>query len=412
MTVITLQPSDSPRASVLVLSRRDAPMLQACLSSLARNIRRDVPFEVIVLLNGADEDVAALCAERVVGARVERSRVNLGFPAGTNRAAAHARGEFLVLLNDDTEIEPGWLDSLIGTADEHPRAGAIGSRILFPDGSVQEAGGVIWSDGTTAQVGRGLPPASLRHLFVREVDYCSGASLLVRRSTWRLVGGLDEDYFPGYYEDVDLCLAIRELGQQVLYEPRSRVVHHESGTLDDGLRARVAERNVQRLRSKWSAQLAAREPGGPASAAAVDRAALRAQGRPQRILVIGAQLPDADLIRELRGIPGAVVVLAEGVFHDDAESLARLGCDIIQDDLTEHLATPEILYHAVILHGSADFRPHIAAVREHQPQAAVVHDATRLDEPVELQVDHVVREPGAWPDALAQAKSRRVHEYV
>src|SRR5436309_1241213 len=114
--------SDAPRASILVLSRGDLVLLDDCLNAIGRSISDEVPYEVIVFLNGADEHLAATCAERYSHARVEHSGINLGYPAGSNRAAARARGEFLVLLNDDTEVQPRWLESLVETADEHPHA--------------------------------------------------------------------------------------------------------------------------------------------------------------------------------------------------------------------------------------------------------------------------------------------------
>lgn len=451
MTKIALPVSDAPRASILVLSRRNPNLLRACLTALARNVGPGVAFEVIVLLNGADQDVAAFCDAEVLGARVERSPVNLGFPAGTNRAAALARGEYLVLLNDDTEVEPGWLEALVEAADRYPEAAAIGSRILFGDRSVQEAGAVIWQDGTTAQVGRGLPETSARHLYPRRVDYCSAASLLVRRGTWSLIGGFDEEYFPGYYEDVDLCLAIRERGEQILYEPRSRVVHHESATLDRGLRTLVGERNVGRLRSKWSAALSVQEPAGPGSSAWVERGALRAQGWPRRILIVGGRLPDLTLegrmaaaIRALRTIPAVITVHAEQLADDGPHALAGLGCDIIQLDLLDHLATAEVFYDAAILCRPPDFPTHLSAIRERQPQAAVIYAeglaaaaATQTPEArIVTAVDRVVSssedwaalvraiaghspvevvEPGRdreWIGAIAQARSRRIDEYV
>ena len=147
-------PVDAPRASILVLAWRSLSPLARCLHSLERHLPAGVA-EVVILLNGASPDVSRYVEGQVGGAKVVRSSVNLGFAGGCNRAAAAASGEYLVLLNDDTEIQPGWLEALVDAADSDPGVGAVGSRILFPDGSLQEAGCIIWNDGSTMAVGRG-----------------------------------------------------------------------------------------------------------------------------------------------------------------------------------------------------------------------------------------------------------------
>jgi hypothetical protein len=191
------------------------------------------------------------------------------------------------------------------------------------------------------------------------------------------------------------------------------VIHHEAGSLDRGLRALVAERNLHRLRSKWPDALARRDPAGPA-AARVDRAALHAEGRRLRALILGEPAAAGGLIGELRSLPAGVTVLAEAGSPGDPEPLGRLGCDIIQGPLHEHLKTPEVLYDAVIVRGSPQMARDVATVREEQPQAAVIHDARGEDDSAGADpVDHVVTENGCdWGVALAQAKSRRAHEYV
>lgn len=381
------------------------------------------------MLNGADEDVAAFVEREVAGAHVERSRVNLGFPAGCNLAAARAQGAYLVFLNDDTEVAPGWLDSLVRAADEHPQAGAIGSRLLFADGSLQEAGGVVWRDGTTAQVGRGPPPATRRYGCLRPVDYCSGASLLVRRSTWNLTGGFDEDYFPGYYEDVDLCLAIRRHGQQVLYEPRSQVVHHVSPPVDEGVDVPLLQRNAARVGAKWSALLASHELWDPQSPGAVERGVLRAQGWPRRILAIDDRLPDpaagaasagmVEAIRELGSIGAACTVFTLQASNGDSDLAASLGFDIVEGDVIDHLAAAEVLYDAVIVAGRDNLQRYISAIRALQPQSAVIYEIggrplPQVEHEPILTPDAVTGEQfvGSWIDVFAQARSSRADEYV
>ena len=168
---ITLRTSDQPRVSVFVLTQKDAGLLQGCLASLAAHLPASIPAEVLVLCNGATPAVVSFAERGVTGARVFVSPVNLGFGGGNNRLAREARGELILLLNDDAQVEAGWLEPLVQTLDQHPRAAAVGSRILFPDGRVQEAGSVLFDDASTAPVGRGLPAGSAAYSYRRRVDF-------------------------------------------------------------------------------------------------------------------------------------------------------------------------------------------------------------------------------------------------
>src|SRR5262249_49709755 len=203
VAVVRVPHSPRPRASILLIARRNAGVLERCLLSLANGGCDGVEAEIVIILNDADPDVATFVRRQVAGAVVIASDINLGFGGANNAAARAASGEFLVLLNDDTEPERGWLEALVRVADRYPNAGAVGSRMMFPDGSLQEAGSILWSNGATTGIGRGADERGFGCLAVREVDYCSGCSLLVRRATWAAVAGFSEEFFPIYYEDVD-----------------------------------------------------------------------------------------------------------------------------------------------------------------------------------------------------------------
>jgi O-antigen biosynthesis protein len=230
---------------VLIAADRNPELLSACLGSLVRNVGPEVAYETVILLNGSPESVRRFVAENVRGAELVESPVNRGVAGGYNLARSSARGELLVLLHDDTEVSPGWLEALLAAADETPNAGAVGGRALDPDGTLQSAGALIHPDGTTEAV---LDDGHER----REVDYCSSNSLLVRAETWDAVGGLDERFYPAYHVDVDLGMKIREHGQIVLCEPRSQVIHHRRGiSTDERFRVFAARRNLRRFVAKW-----------------------------------------------------------------------------------------------------------------------------------------------------------------
>jgi O-antigen biosynthesis protein len=376
----------SPRASILIVCHRRVDLLARCLESLHLNLTGEVSTETIVLFNGTAEADRERIRDTLGGERVLVSGVNLGFGGGNNRAAAIARGEYVVMLNDDAEIRPGWLAALVETADAFPDAGAVGSRIVHPDGSLQEAGSVIWSDGSTLGVGRGLPPESRRYDYLREVDYASACSLLVRRTTFEQLGGFDEQFFPGYNEDVDLCLGIRRLRQRVLYQPRSVVVHHESQT---GAAAKtfLILRGRALLREKWATQLDAFPRPAPEDRTAIDLAVHRARGSPRRVLIIDDRLPHRgggsgfgrmlDAIRELTTAGYAASLYPTATPAGDRGELQDLGVDIVEGDLVRHLAEPATLYDVAIVS-----RPHnfhlVRRLRRYQPQCAIIYDAEAL----------------------------------
>lgn len=389
---ISLRTSTEPRVSVLILTQKDAGLLRGCLTSLARHLPADIPAEVLVLCNGAAPEVVALAQREVRGARVFVSPVNLGFGGGNDRLAREARGELLLLLNDDAEVEAGWLEPLVQTLDEHLEAAAVGSRILFPDGRVQEAGSVLFRDGSTAPVGRGLPAGSGQYLYRRQVDYTSANSLLLRRKAFVDVGGFDPGFFPAYYEDLDLALSLRAAGWSWLYDGRSRIRHQESSSTTTHYKHWLFSRNVERIRTKWGDALARQLPrpegGGPDGP---EPATLRpsidlARGNPPKVLIVDDMLP-------VRGLGAGAVLMHELALqagldryalsiavtkHPGADplSVAELGLEVVQEDLAEHLAA--VSYDVVVVCRPSNYDPVAPLLAEHQPDAKVVYVAEAL----------------------------------
>lgn len=392
MNSISLPQADQPRASIIILAWRSSAYLLRCLQTVADNAGGLTPYEVILALNEPGAELTALVRQQVRGARVESSRVNLGFGGGCSLGAAVARGEFLVFLNDDAEVEPGWLDALVTTAEAHPEAGAIGSRVLFPDGRLQEAGSVIWNEGGTYAVGGDRTPEDRAYMYLREVDYCSGCSLLVRRTVWDALGGFDDRYFPAYYEDADLCMGIRGLGYSVLYQPRSVVRHHRSVSTVSSYRAFLFERNRERFRAKWSAELQNRLSPINHWPSAEDRAVHLARGRPHRLLLIDDFLPTPgvgsglprmyDTVRELAAHRFAVTVACSGsppgVQAKARALLEDAGIEVLDGPLLAHLRRAGVLYEIVLISRPNNFETYAQSVRQWQPQAVLVYDSEAL----------------------------------
>ncbi|HZH31317.1 MAG TPA: glycosyltransferase [Pyrinomonadaceae bacterium] len=218
-----------PRTSIIIPVFDKVEFTFQCLRSLLREIDF-AETEVIVVDNASTDETAALLAHFAGLVRVIRNAENRGFVDACNQGAAVARGEHLVFLNNDTVVLPGWLAALRETAEGDASVGAVGSMFLYEDGRVQEAGAGVWRNGAAFHYGWGGSPDDRRFNFAREVDYCSGASLLVRRELFERLGGFDRRYAPAYYEDVDICFGVRSLGYKVVYQPMSRIVHHEGAT--------------------------------------------------------------------------------------------------------------------------------------------------------------------------------------
>jgi GT2 family glycosyltransferase len=387
-TKVQFPVSAEPSVSIIVLAVGNSPHLLGCLQSVCENIRH-TDYEVIVVLNGADLDLTSDVARRVEGARVIASRVNRGFAGGCNLGASAARGEYLVLLNDDALVEPGWLEPLVAACERRPRVGAVGSRLLHADGSLQEAGQVLWSDGSTTGVGRDAPAQLHAYEWARRVDYCSGSSLLVRHSTWERLGGLDESYFPAYYEDVDLCLRIAEAGEEVWYEPTSRVRHFESRSTSAFYKTFLIERNRPRLVARWGDVLADRQQPQPDSPTAVPHAVNAAMGDPVRVLLIDDRLPVPslgsgyprmyDFAQEIVGTGRHHLAVLPTVTADgDWTPFAQMGIEIVRETVAAHLARPGVSYDVVVISRPNNYDDYVDDIRSSLPHVPLLYDAEAL----------------------------------
>ncbi|MGO9972056.1 MAG: methyltransferase domain-containing protein [Solirubrobacteraceae bacterium] len=249
---------DHPEVSLVIPLYARADLTRRCLESI-RDGTAHVSYEVILVDDDADAETQTLLSQ-VRGAEIIVNEVNCGYLRSVNAGASVARGRWLVLCNNDIEVTPGWLSSLVERGDSAPDIAVVTPKYLYPDGSVNEAGGIIWSNGTGVNYGRGDAPDVWRYEYVREVDYGSAAALLVRTDFWRQRGGYDERFLPMYYEDADLCFDARERGLRVVYEPAARVIHHEGATAGTDVTAghkRHQEENRSKFVSKWHERLEA-----------------------------------------------------------------------------------------------------------------------------------------------------------
>ncbi|MGI4810604.1 MAG: methyltransferase domain-containing protein [Janthinobacterium lividum] len=255
---INLPHSHKPVVSLIISTYGQLEMTLGCLKSITACLPL-IPIEIIVVDDAysGPEDMSVL--QYIPGILLLRNAANLGFLLSCNKAARTARGRYIHMLNNDTELQPGSIDALVELLDERLDIGMAGSKLLFPNKQLQEAGGILWTDATGWNYGRGEDPDRPEFNYVREVDYCSGASIMVRRELFESLGGFDEVFAPAYYEDADLAFRIRLQGYKVVYEPRSVVVHHEGvshGTdVTSGVKAHQLV-NQKRMLARWEETLA------------------------------------------------------------------------------------------------------------------------------------------------------------
>lgn len=258
-----LRARDLPTASIVIPAFNHSATTDACLGAVTDTLPADFRGEILVIDDASTDDTPEMLARwvsRDARVRVIRNASNLGFLDSCNRAAEDATGEILVFLNNDTLPRPGWLPPLLRTLAEAPGAGAVGGKLLYPDGTLQEAGGIIFNDASGCNVGRGDPsPDRPAYNMLREVDYCSGALLATPRDLFLSLGGFDPRYRPAYYEDTDYCFTLWDRGYRVFYQPQSEIVHLEGVTSGTDLSAGVKSYQVVnrvRFTEKWQAALA------------------------------------------------------------------------------------------------------------------------------------------------------------
>jgi O-antigen biosynthesis protein len=246
-----------PDVTVVMLTYNRWDLTKEALRLLAEST--EPRYEVVIVDNASTDGTLDELAH-VSGARILRNPRNLGFGPATNQGAAMARGRYLLLLNSDAWVRPGWLEPLIDVADADAGVAAVASKLLYPDGRLQEAGSIVWRDGRVRQYGDGDVPNRPEYNFRRTVDYASAACLLVRRSAFIAVGGFDPRFAPVYCEDVDLCLALAAGPGRVVYQPRSVVEHVRGASSTGGVQSARIERNRRLLRARWRAVLDRRPP--------------------------------------------------------------------------------------------------------------------------------------------------------
>jgi len=237
-----------PRCSIIIPVYNKASLTRQCLNVLLSHSRENVPHEIIVVDDASTDMTPQLLAGYGNRIRVVTHKTNGGFASAVNDGAAAAKGEFLVFLNNDTIPQPGWLEALVRYADAHPRAAAVGSKLLFPNGTIQHAGVIVCPDREPAHIYAGFPADHPAVNKSRRFQIVTAACVLIRREPFHQAGGFDTAY-RNSCEDVDLCLRLGELGHEVHYCHESVLYHLES--VSPG-RFTHNSANTKLYRSRWA----------------------------------------------------------------------------------------------------------------------------------------------------------------
>lgn len=243
---------DIPKVSIIIPVYNQFNYTYNCLKSILEHTK-DVKYEIIVADDCSCDQTLEI--EKIVqGINIIRNKKNLKFLKNCNMASEYAKGKYILFLNNDTQVQPGWLQAMTTLFEQNKNVGMVGAKLVYPDGHLQEAGGIVWKDGSARNYGNGENPDSYEYCYVKEVDYISGATIMIKTSLWKEIGGFDDIYSPGYYEDTDLAFEIRKRGYKVCLQPKSIVVHFEgisNGTnLSSGLK-HYQIINQEKFYKKW-----------------------------------------------------------------------------------------------------------------------------------------------------------------
>jgi GT2 family glycosyltransferase/glycosyltransferase involved in cell wall biosynthesis len=327
-----------PHVSIIIPVYGQTHFALACLDSLSRH-RSHFSVEILVVDDASPEATQVLALQTIPWIRYHRRETNGGFIESCNDAASKARGRYLVFLNSDIRVADGWLDELIGSFELFPNAGLVGSKLYNADGTLQEAGGIYWRDGSAWNYGRNDDPTHPKYCYARQVDYISGASIAVPAHIWRQFDGFDVAYRPAYCEDADLAFRLRHAGYDVWFQPLSQVVHYEGMThgrdLSSGVKA-YQQANMRLLAKRWKSALVKHRPNGQEPDEEANRSAR------DRILVLDVvtPMPDRDsgsfiifrMLKALLSLGYQITFVPEHVYLYDkvyTSALQRQGIECI-----------------------------------------------------------------------------------
>jgi GT2 family glycosyltransferase/glycosyltransferase involved in cell wall biosynthesis len=362
-----------------------------CLKSI-KDVLEESQLKVeVIVVDDKSTDQTKEVLSKCIGIRTLTNEENVGFIASCNRGAAAARGKHLLFLNNDTIVRPRCFEEILATFELKPDAGLVGAKLLYPDGKLQEAGGIIWNDGSGWNYGRMDDPEKPEYSYLREVDYCSGACLAVPRLLFERLDGFDTRYLPAYCEDSDLAFRVRRAGFKVYYQPLAQIIHFEGMTSGRDVSENVKSYQVinqQKLFFRWSRTLSAHGISGTDPYTAKERQIKK------RMLVLDACVltPDQDAgsltvynhIKIFQSLGYKVTFAPDNLQREDnyTSDLQRLGIECLYyphtKSMRSHLETYGSYYDIVFIARAGVAHAHIDNIKTYCPRAKILFDTEDL----------------------------------
>jgi GT2 family glycosyltransferase/glycosyltransferase involved in cell wall biosynthesis len=355
--------------------------------------KQKTDFEIIVI-NDASNDKTQSILKNISGLRLINNKTNLGFLLSCNKAAKYAKGKYIYFLNNDTMmVDNFWLDSLLMLINTNASVGAVGSKLIYSNNLLQEAGGLIWQDGSAWNYGRLKNPDHPLFNFVREVDYCSAASLLVRKDLFNKFGGFDKQFTPAYCEDSDFCLTLKKNNYKVLYQPLSQVVHYEGVScgkvpVKNNIKT-YQEINQKKFYNKWKSYLSS----FPANDKNSEHNHLR--GTNSKILIIDSiiPMPDRDagshtifnLIKMLLSMRFSVTFIADSNFEYHpkyTQSLQQMGAHVeyfpFIHNINRYIKKNIAQYDVALLSRPLIFLSYYRLIKQYNKNIKIIYEAADI----------------------------------
>jgi GT2 family glycosyltransferase len=386
---IALKSSTKPLVSIIIPIYGQIGFTIRCLKSISLNLPK-FPFEIIVI-DDASRDHSLEILKFVKGVKVFKNTTNKGFIYSCNFGAKKAKGDYVYFLNNDTQVTEGWLDHLIQTFKDFPGTGLVGSKLVYPNYKLQEAGGIIWKDGSAWNFGRNQDPNEPVFNYAREVDYCSGASIMLPKIIFNKMKGFDSYYSPAYCEDSDLALRLRDRGYRVIYQPLSTVIHYEGITSGKDTNSGIKSYqivNLEKQYRRWKHKLSMHQKNGENTELAINRRA------DKKVLVIDEITPEPDrdagsllafnIMLLLREMNFQVTFIARNLQYSKKYTplLQRFGIEVIYspylNSIKSHLKEYGRNYNLIFLFRPDLTKEYLSLCRAYASRAKIIYHTVDL----------------------------------
>ncbi|MFX0195941.1 MAG: glycosyltransferase [Candidatus Hodarchaeota archaeon] len=238
---------DKAKVSIIIPVWDQRENTYNCLRALLENTD-NIPYKVLAVDNSSTDEMHEMLA-KTKNVNVITNNANIDFIS-----LKAAQGKYVVILDTDAQVTQGWLDSMVELAEKDESIGLVGPKLISPNGNLQEAGGIIWKDASVWHYGGNDDPEKPEYNYVKEADYISSSSIMIRKDLWRKIGGFDKKYEQGYLEDIHLAFEVRRHGYKVVYQPKSVVVRFEGISHEIDLNNEVEtcqNKNRERFIEKW-----------------------------------------------------------------------------------------------------------------------------------------------------------------